>query len=466
MLPIRNSCCRLYPSVILILQAVLQLPGCSASIREAPLSLPEAVPVNVVSVQRKRFSRPVTSHGTVVCLDKRIIPCRTEGVVSEIMVMPGQSVTGGEVIARMDSAFLELEYERLENQADRMRNTLMKRRQEQRLERQKAEIRLIEIDRLELRLRKAERKLEETQQTYSTERELHATGSISDVRLTEYHNRLLDAGESVQDLRHQLAELNIGLRDMDFQKAGCSLPSSGTERRETYLQLQDSVAGLQVTAAEIDLRTAKLELDRMRKMIDFCTIRSPGSGVISSVHGTEGAYLSRGSSICTLMNPATLFVRFELAESQAAFIRTGTAVRIAGPNLAYALNGSVTRIYPEVDSRSRSISMLCSIEDAPEELNPGMFVAVSIIDQTERLLFALPKNCLKGDSGPEHARFFTVKEGKVFERTLQPAAVSEEEVFFAEGLIEGDLAVLHPPFTLKDGYPVLVPDTVNQGGNK
>ncbi|MGC9311397.1 MAG: efflux RND transporter periplasmic adaptor subunit [Sediminispirochaetaceae bacterium] len=461
-----SSCCRLLFAVILIWQTVFQLSGCSASTREASLSIPEAVPVNVVQVQRKKFSRPVTSPGTVVCIDKRNIPCRTEGVLLEIEVMPGQTVTRGDVVARMDSAFLELEYERLKNQADRMRNALMKSRQDRRLELQNAEIRLIEIDRLELRLRKAERQLEQTQKDYNTETELHATGSISAAGLTEYRNRLLDARESVQDLKHQLAELNIGLRDIDFSRAGHDLPSCGTERGEYYLQLQESAAGSQVAAAEIDLKAAELELDRMREMISLCTIRSPDSGVISSVHTMEGEYLSIGSSVCTLMNPAGLFVRFELAESQAGAIRTGTAVRIAGPNLDSELKGSVAHIYPEVDPRSRSISLLCSIEDTPEELGPGMFVSVSIRDRTEKLMLVLPKSCLKADSVPEQARFFLVKDGKAFEHALRPAAASGEEVFFAGGLNNGDPVVLHPPSTLRDGFPVLLLDAAIQGGKE
>lgn len=462
----RSNCCRLFLAVILIWQTAFQLSGCSASTGAAPLSIPEAVPVNVVTVQRKRFSPPFTSPGTVVCIDKQSIPCRTEGVLLELKVMPGQTINRGDAVARMDSAFLELEYERLENQADRMRNALMKSRQDRRLELQNAEIRLIEIDRLELRLRKAERQLEQTQKAYNTEIELHSTGSISAAGLTEYRNLFLDARDSVQDLKHQLSELNIGLRDIDFRRAGHDLPSSGTERREYYLQLQESAADSHVTAAGIDLRAAELELDRMGRMIALCTIRSPESGVISSVHIMEGEYLSRGSSICTLMNPARLFVRFELAESQAAGIRTCTAVRIAGPNLDSELNGSVAHIYPEVDPRSRSISLLCSIEDTPEYLSPGMFVSVSISDQTESLFLVLPKSCLKADSVPEQARFFTVKDGKAFERTLQPAAASGEEFFFTEGLNNGDPVILHPPSSLRDGSPVLPLDAAIQGGKE
>ncbi len=453
-------------SLFFIWQAVLQLSGCSPSWQEAAVRTPEPVPVNVVPVQRKKFSRPIISPGTVACIDKRSIACRTEGVLEELKVMPGQTVSGGEAVAIIDSVFLELEYERLVNQAEMMRNTLQLSRQERRRQLQNAEIRLIEIDRLELRLRKSERQLEEAQKNYNTESALHSTGSISAARLTDYHNRLLDAREAVQDLRHQVAALNIGLRDIDFRRAGHTPPSTEPERRKDYIQLQDDAAGHRVTEAELDLRAVELELERVRKLIDLSTIRSPSSGVISSVHTMEGEYLSRGSSICTLMNPASLFVRLELPESQSAVIRPGVPVRITGPNVSSALNGSIAHIYPEVDPRSRSISILCSLDYTREEMRPGMFVSVSIVDPSEKSLLALPKGCLKADTEPEDLCCFTVREGKAFEQPLQAAARSEEEVFFSTGLDEGDLVVLHPPSVLRDGFPVLLLKTIKKRGKE
>jgi len=130
---------------------------------------------------------------------------------------------------------------------------------------------------------------------------------------------------------------------------------------------------LGVGDAEIDAIAASGQADAR------LLIRSPQHGHVIRKAVTQGAHVETGATLFEIADLRTVWIEAEVYEKDLAFLEEGReaeAVVEAYPNRVFT--GKVSRVYPRVDSATRTNSVRIAVENPSLELRPGMAATVRI----------------------------------------------------------------------------------------
>lgn len=156
----------------------------------------------------------------------------------------------------------------------------------------------------------------------------------------------------------------------------------------------------QVDAERASQRLAELDVER-------CAVRSPISGVLQTVDAEVGERLSVGQRVGRVVDLSVIEIPLRVPVSSASWIRVGASasVELGGPRDA-AREGVVSRIAPEADAATRTISVYVEVDQSESMasaggagaiLLPGQFV-FGRIESTETIeRIAIPRSAVTGD---------------------------------------------------------------------
>jgi len=112
---------------------------------------------------------------------------------------------------------------------------------------------------------------------------------------------------------------------------------------------------------------------------------------------------------------------------------------------SHAWNAKVARIKARVDEKTRTLPMTLEIDNSDVKiknifaLKPGTFVKCSIIGETYKNIYVLPRYLLKSDN-----ILFTVNDNHLKMKKVNVLRKFEEEVYIDSGLVPGDKIVFSP----------------------
>ena len=108
--------------------------------------------------------------------------------------------------------------------------------------------------------------------------------------------------------------------------------------------------------------------------LDEFELKAPISGVVTQKNVNTGDYLQTGQSLFTIVDMHNLWLRLEAYESDLAWLRLGQAVSFtveAYPGEVF--EGKITFINPEIDRKTRTVSIRVNVPNEHQKLKPGMF---------------------------------------------------------------------------------------------
>jgi len=292
-----------------------------------------------------------------------------DGRLRQIMVVPGQQVHAGDVIARLDDAELRAELETLAAKRKRV----------------DAKLGAVAVE-TDLRLGETNRGIEETVDT--AEVALKQARADRSVQATEFKamdaqlaavkklvdERMADRRE-LADLTVKHAALRKGLQVADGLisqlegKARLARARRTGESTDTTALLTDP---LRVELEVIDAKEKLLNLQ-----IAALSLRAPGDGEITTVHLSAGEFASSGTLVATIRGSeaATASGRsivFACAsEAQTAKVRVGEEVILQATEGGGVVSGFVQRLAPEV----AELPLRCRKDPQLPMLGRGVFVA-------------------------------------------------------------------------------------------
>ena len=112
---------------------------------------------------------------------------------------------------------------------------------------------------------------------------------------------------------------------------------------------------------------------------DHFVLRAPIGGVVVSQNVKEGDYVNVGSSFFRIVDLSELWLNLDAYESDITWLRYGQEVRFsveAFPGEQF--KGRIAFIEPEVDRKTRTVSVRVNVPNPDGRLKPGMFATVRI----------------------------------------------------------------------------------------
>lgn len=186
--------------------------------------------------------------------------------------------------------------------------------------------------------------------------------------------------------------------------------------------------------AEIEAITASGRPQRLVAIV------APRAGVVLTRSVNAGTAVDPSTELFTLADLSRVWVIAEVAESDAAHIRTGTVASLSFPSAGHLqVSAPVEFVYPTLTERTRSVRVRMSVGNGTGRLRPGMYGSAEFPFVTREAL-TVPRDAVV-DTGDSQHVFVHVGGDRIEPRTVKVAARSAARVEVLEGLVEGEHVV-------------------------
>lgn len=203
-----------------------------------------------------------------------------------------------------------------------------------------------------------------------------------------------------------------------------------------------------------NIRTIGADKEVILAQLEKTEIRAPFSGTIGLKNISEGAFLSPGTSVVTLVQTNPVKIDFNIPEKYTRYVRLGSQVRLNldGDNANYSAR--VVAVDPKVDAELRTLRVRAVSQNPGNRYVPGMFVKVQASLEGNNNAIMIPTEAivpvLKGK------KVFVVKNGKAQEAMVTTGLRTDQRIQITDGLQPGDSLIVSGIMALKANSPVKV----------
>jgi len=207
--------------------------------------------------------------------------------------------------------------------------------------------------------------------------------------------------------------------------------------------------------ADAVLKQRKAEMQTNEDAYKKMTLYAPFDGVLSKAKMHSGDYVNVGSSIVSLTDNKHLRVVYAVPEDYVAQLELGQQVRVKSKAFANTVfKAKISYISPTVSVENRSIQLYATIEDAGNQLKPGMFVNVVQVLGEDKQAILVPGKALVPVLGGE--QIFKVVNDKVYAVSVSLGQRKRDEVQILNGIKAGDKIVTDGQLKLHNGMSVKI----------
>ena len=309
----------------------------------------------------------------------------TDGIVREVLVLEGQHVKAGDVVARLidDDAKLSVQKAEADVAAKQAELTAAQNEWDNPIERQRA----VAASRAALDETRAE--AAKIEADVAAENARAAEMEDLAVRLAKLVNVRAAAEQELISLRFKLDAQRATIKSTEarrpildaliLQKAAEVKAAEENARLRIAEARTLQAAKAAFMQAEAALREAKLRLYRTE-------VRSPAAGVVMTRMAEPGGKLMlamdspHSTYVARLFDPQKLQVRVDVPLADAFKIGVGTPAELTAEAIpGRTLRGEVTRVVNEADLTKNTLQFKVRIIDPPEGLKPEMLARVKFL---------------------------------------------------------------------------------------
>lgn len=358
----------------------------------------------------------VYASGKVIAAEDREVYAETPGMVKEVMVELGQQVRKGDVLATLDSEALDQQLAAARLQLSIAQETLKQAQSAGKLN-------------YDLPLKTASAAYEDALKLVADQQALFDAGAISQSELDQAKRQL------------ERAETEKLSAERGYSSYG----------QESALRIQ-----------ALSVSSARLALEQLQVQKDKLTLKAPADGVVYAIHAKPGELAAQTLPLFSIASSDRLKVSASISEYDIDSVAVGQPVVIRSDGFADQYEGQVTYISDVAESlvSGQSSETVVKIEVSflaqETKFRPNYSAAIEILTAEKPAALMVPYEAVYTDAAGVR-RLFVIEEGVAKERLVTLGIEGDLNVeVIGEGLAEGDIVILNPTETLKDGDSVKV----------
>ena len=221
--------------------------------------------------------------------------------------------------------------------------------------------------------------------------------------LLELDTEILDQEIALRTNRINQAQLSIELAQKNMKRLEALLAKMGTsEKNYDDAKFVYQNAQLEKKASELEL--AKLLIQKRKS-----NITAPFDGIILEKNIESGDWVQQGKQLVTIGSLEDIIVRVPVEESILRYASPGNKVPLTINALNREATGTISRVNPVADVRTKNIFIEVRIE-AFDDMVANMSATVFIPTSEAKELSIIPRDALIKFQGKDFV--YTVKEGK------------------------------------------------------
>ena len=177
-------------------------------------------------------------------------------------------------------------------------------------------------------------------------------------------------------------------------------------------------------------------------------LHAPASGVVTAIGAREGAAVSPGMPIVSIVDLSRVWIVAEVPEMQLDWIATGrpAQARIAAlPGKTF--EGAVEYIYPEVNPVTRTVRVRFSVRNQGQALRPGMVADVTLYGGAKREVLLVPSEAVIR-TGTRSVVIVEAAPGRFRAQEVATGLTSGERTEITAGLAAGERVVVSGEFLI------------------
>jgi len=324
--------------------------------------------------------------------------------------------------------------------------------------------------------------------------ELAVTGTVDPVRRTAPGTKILGRVDRVpvhegqkvaagallaqlesRDLQAAVRQAEAGVASAEAQLTNAkaqferikALEAKGSATRKN---LEDATSGFQM--AQAGLEQARSNLESAKVTLGYAQVRTPFAGWVVEKRIEQGDMVQPGAPLFTVEDLDPVKVVADVPETEISALAPGGEVGVEVKAVGFQDRGTISRILPSGDRRSRTFRVEILQPNPEGRLKSGMFARVVFTTGTERSALLVPTSALVargqlegvfvaepaaggGSSGSGTvARLRWVRTGERRPSSPSDRSDGSGQVEILSGLSEGETYVVDPPTGLVDGTPL------------
>jgi RND family efflux transporter MFP subunit len=208
------------------------------------------------------------------------------------------------------------------------------------------------------------------------------------------------------------------------------------------------------------IKADQAQLENLKVLLSYCTIRAPISGRISAAVVKVGNFvrIADAQPIATIIQIAPIYVTFTVPQNSLSDIRKALAsetatVEATTPGDTRASSGAVTMIENTVDAMTGLVTIRATMPNTDDLLWPGTLVNVQLTLRNEESV-VVPSSALQ--ISQQGTFVFVVKDGKASVQPVKVARLMGKETALESGLQGGETVVTDGFLLLTNGARVAV----------
>jgi membrane fusion protein (multidrug efflux system) len=208
--------------------------------------------------------------------------------------------------------------------------------------------------------------------------------------------------------------------------------------------------------AKTRFRVAEARYQLQRAMLEYTTITSPISGVITYRGAREGDIAVPRAHLLTVSDPATLVIEVTVSELEVPRISLGDPVKVLVD--AYAnesFGGKVRRIFPSSDPVTRLVRIEVELTEKDARLFPGLFARTELTISQKHDATVLSNDAIMTSATGESFAFVVV-DSVVERRRLKLGIKDGQRAEILEGVSKGEQVVVVGQSALNDQMAVRI----------
>jgi membrane fusion protein (multidrug efflux system) len=239
------------------------------------------------------------------------------------------------------------------------------------------------------------------------------------------------------------ADTNLTQARADFEAVGQLFAKKAASREE-------------LDAAKLAYDSARLDVKDRRRDVRNTRVTAPFSGTVIERFVSEGAFVTSGAQLVTIIDFDTLVARVFVPEKELDRIAVGQPAAVVGKAARGRKGvGIVERIAPVVDATTGTVKVTIRLPDqlagnTTDGFLPGMYAEVTLTTERREWATLVAKQALVRED--DDATFIFVVRGDVAERRPVTIGLQDSDrVEVLSGLVPGDEVVVTGQAGLKDG---------------
>lgn len=337
------------------------------------------------------MGRGVSATGTLYPLSEVKLMSRAEGQVLKVRVREGDVLLKGQILATLDSTIHRIQLALAQSELDAVRARVKKLKagyRSQEIAAAEAGVEQVRasLKRSEAELESSKARLKEAEANAEALESMFKRGVISRQEWLKVSTEALRAraeiAEGTARLSEDRARINVAEEELKLKRLG--------NRPED------------IEAAEADEQKAFQEVHLLETELDYFTIQSPISGVVTERRVEPGDLAVNRAHLFTLAKIRKLRVRAKVSELDLSRLKKGQNTRIELDAFrGRVFQGKLTRIFPQVDPRARQLTVEVELDNLLLALRPGLLARLKFEPLMGREVINLPVHAVVWDGNTE-----------------------------------------------------------------